>query len=122
MFDEFLDHKCNIYHLGSEKINAGYGIKATSIKRPHKEADEKDVKCHFHIRSNGLRIIQKEPYSSFGGEVKLSLPIGTDIRKNDMVEDCRDGLKYRASNPKEIHGGHHIIVTLFRDDGTEAAI
>lgn len=122
MFDEFMNHKCNIYHLEDEEVNAGYGIKATSVRKPHKEDDEKNVSCHFHIRSNGIRIIQKEPYSSLGGEVKLSLPIGTDIRKNDTVEDCRDGVKYRASTPKEIHGGHHIIVTLFRDDGTGAAI
>lgn len=122
MFEDFLDHKCNIYHLEEGRVNIGYGVEAASVKEPQKEAAEKNVCCHFHIKSNGLKIVQKEPYSSLDGDVKLSLPAGTDIRRNDVVEDCRDGVKYRAGIPKEIHGGHHIIVTLFRGEGTEAAI
>lgn len=69
-----------------------------------------------------MKVVQKEPYSAVDGEVKLSLPVGTDIRENDTVEDCRNGIRFRASVPKEIYGGHHLIVTLFREKGTGAAI
>lgn len=122
MFEEFLDHKCNIYHLEEETVNVGFGINVADIKKSGNVPDEKDVCCHFHVKSNGLRVVQKEPYSSLDGEVKLSLPPGTDIRMNDIVEDCRDGVKYRAGKPKVIHGGHHIIVEIFREEGMGATI
>lgn len=123
MFEDFLNHTCNIYHLSDEQVNIGYGVKATSVKKPQQEPAEKNVKCHFHIRTNsGMRVSQKEPYSVLTGEGKLTLPSGTDIRLNDMVEDCRNGVKYRAGLPKEIHGGHHIIVDILRTDGMEAAL
>lgn len=123
MFEDYLNDTCNIYHLVDEKVNIHYGIKATQVKTPEKEAAEKSIPCHFHIRSNGsLRISQKEPYTVLTGEEKLTLPIGTDVRMNDVIENCRNGVKYRAGLPREIHGGHHIIVTLSRDDGMEEAI
>lgn len=125
MFDDFMDHTCNIYHLSEEPVEAGYGIAASGVKKEHMEPDEVDVKCHFHVNSatgSLLRVVQKEPYSSVDGALKLSVPIGTDIRMNDIVEDCRNGLKYRVGVPKVIHGGHHIIAIITRREGVEAAI
>ena len=123
MFEDFLNHTCNIYHLSDETVNVSYGVKAASVKKPQQKPAEIGVKCHFHIRTNsGIRVSQKEPYSVLAGEGKLTLPPGTDIRLNDMVEDCRNGVKYRAGLPKEIHGGHHIIVDISRTDGAEAAL
>lgn len=123
MFDDYMNHTCNIYHLAEEDVNAGYGIHASCVKNPNKEPDEIAVPCHFHISTNGqVHIVQKEPFSAADGETKLSLPIGTDIRRNDIVQDCRDGMKYRADIPKEIHGGHHIIVMLSPLEGTRGAI
>ncbi len=123
MFEDYLNHTCNIYHIASEVVNVQYGLKVTHIKRAGKEPDEKNIPCHFHIRLNSsLRISQKEPYTVLTGEEKLTLPAGTDIRINDVIEDCRNGIKYRAGLPKEVHGGHHIIVTISRDDGAEEAL
>lgn len=122
MFEDFFNHTCNIYHLEDESTDIGYGIRATDVKKPQKKADEKEVRCHFYIRSNGVKIVQKEPYSSADGEMKLSLPVGTNIKMNDTVEDCRDGLMYRAGKPMEVHGGHHIIVMLSRMEGVKGAI
>ena len=68
-----------------------------------------------------LQIVQGEPYSSLEGQVKLSLPIGTGIRKNDIVQSRETGLRYRADVPREIRG-HHIIVTLRREGGVKGAI
>lgn len=123
MFDDFMNHKCNIYHLEDNAVNIGYGIKAESVRKPQPEAALKEVPCHFHIRMNNyLQLVQKEPYSRVDGKIKLSLPPGTDIRMNDTVEDCRDGLKYRAGKPQEVYGGHHIVVVLTREDGLKGAI
>lgn len=124
MFEDFFNHKCNIYHLEDETVNVGFGINASDVKGAGPEPGEKEIDCHFHLKNNtALRITQKEPYRSVEGEEKLSLPFGTDIRMNDIVEDCRSGLKYSAGIPKEVHGGHHIIVTLFRiEEGAKTAI
>lgn len=124
MFEDFLNHKCNIYHMGEEPVNIGYGIAASSIPKEHHDPDETEIPCHFHIKSSTetLKVVQNEPYSSVDGDVKLSLPAGTDIRMNDIIEDCGNGLRYRAGVPKEIHGGHHIIVTLQRQKGIKASI
>ena len=122
MFDDFMNHTCNIYHLENKPVNAGYGIRASDVKAEKAEPDEIAVKCHFHIKSSVVAVIQNEPYSSVEGQIKLSLPIGTDIRINDTVEDCRNGLKYRADAPKEVYGAHHIIVNLRRQEGVKSAI
>jgi hypothetical protein len=123
MFEDFLNHRCNIYHLEDESVDIGYGIKEQNVKKPSAIPSEKEVPCHFHIvKSNSVMIVQGEPFAKVVGEVKLSLPIDTDIRDNDTVEDCKNGIKYRASIPNEVHGGHHITVTLFRENGTGAAI
>lgn len=123
MFEDFFNHRCNIYHLEDRRVNIGYGIEAGNVRVPRKEADEKDIPCHFHIKANGnMRITQKEPYAKIDGDVKLSLPAGTDIRKNDVVEDCSNGIKYRAGIPREVHGGHHIVVMLTCEEGTDGAL
>lgn len=123
MFEDFFNHRCNIYHLEDRRVNIGYGIEAGNVRVPRKEADEKDIPCHFHVKANGnVRITQKEPYAKMDGDVKLSLPAGTDIRKNDVVEDCSNGIKYRAGIPREVHGWHHIVVMLASKEGVEAAL
>ena len=123
MFEDYMNHTCNIIHLEEGTVEVGYGINAEDVPRAEKEPAEKEIPCHFHLKtSNYLKVIQNEPYSSVDGEVKLSLPAGTDIRKNDIVEDCRSGLRFRAGVPKEVYGGHHIIVTVTRMEGVKAAI
>ena len=124
MFDDFMNHTCNIYHLENNPVNVGYGSLASDVKAEKSKPDEIAVKCHFHIKSSvgSVAVIQNEPYSSVEGQIKLSLPIGTNIRMNDIVEDCRNGLKYRADAPKEVYGAHHIIVNLRRQEGVKSAI
>ena len=113
MFEEFMNHRCNIYHLEGGTVDVGYGSTAAIIEQP----------CHFHTKvGDTVRIVQNEPFSSADGEIKLSLPAGVDIRKNDTVEDCDNGLKYRAGIPRAVHGNHHIIVELYREGGIKAAL
>lgn len=123
MFEDFLDHRCNIYYLVDEQITVGYGINAESVRKENDRPTLKNVACHFHVKNNNqIKVIQNEPYTSVEGDVKLTLPAGVDIRMNDTVEDIRDGLKYRAGKPSLVHNGHHIIVTLQRLEGVNAAI
>ena len=122
MFDDFFNHTCNIYHLEDETVNAGYGIQAADARVPEDGPAIEGVKCHFYIRQNSQVIVQHEPYSSIDGDVKLALPHGTDIRENDIVEDCGTGRRYRADIPKTIHNNHHIVVMLKRQEGVTSAI
>ena len=41
---------------------------------------------------------------------------------HDTVEDCETLLRYRAGIPRKIHGNHHIIVTIRREEGEPNAI
>ena len=123
MFEDFFNHTCNIYHLDDEAVSVGYGIVTGDTRIPGDSPDEENVACHFYVKqSNSLRIVQHEPYSGLDGDVKLALPYGTDIRQNDMVEDCDSGLRYRADIPKVIHNNHHITVMLKRIEGVRNAL
>lgn len=123
MFEDFMNHKCNIYHLEEESVTVGYGIKAGTVKKAGSIAAIKEQPCHFHTKvRDTVRIVQNEPFSSVEGEIKLSLPAGVDIRKNDTVEDCDNGLKYRAGIPRAVHGNHHIVVNLYREGGIKSAL
>lgn len=121
MFEDFFNHTCDIFHLVEQASTKDYGIKVAKQYVYEKEPSEKDVPCHFHIQSDTLKIVQKEPYSILSGEVKLSLPIGTDIRKNDRVQSKETGLCYYADVPRNIRE-HHIIVQVRREEGVKGAI
>lgn len=121
MFEDFFNHQCDIYHLSDSIVNAGYGIKLEKTKRETLVAGAKNVPCHFYVKSNSIKVISKEPYSSIEGEIKLSLPIGTDILKNDIIMSHETGLYYRAGLPRRIQN-HHITIILTREDGLKGAI
>lgn len=121
MFDDFLDHKCDIYHTVSADVKIGYGINAARVTECPQEPDLIDVPCHFHI-SAGLAIVQEEPYARLEGTVKLTLPFNTEIRENDFVRSKETGYIYRAEIPRGIHGNHHLIVNLRRENGIKGAV
>lgn len=120
-FIDFLDHKCDIYHVVADNEQIGYGIKAAATYGYPASPDVKGVACHFHVRSESLSVIQEDPQTSVNGSIKLSLPLETDIRINDMIISRESGLKYRAGLPRNIRG-HHISVTLKRWDNAKGAI
>jgi hypothetical protein len=125
MFDDFLDHTCNISHTEQTTTEGGYGIKARIHSRLADGSTPElvGIPCHFHSKTgNTVRVVQNEPFSSTDGEMKMSLPAGTDVRVNDIIEDCRNGLKYRAGVPSTVHGGHHIIVHLYAEGGVKTAL
>lgn len=119
MFEEFLNHRCNIYHPEKVETNVKYGIKAAQSEMCKDIPDLEDVPCHFYVNSS-LTIKQNEPFASVEGEVKLALPYGTDIRENDFIKS-RDYM-FRAGISKTVHGNHHIVVTIRREEGIKGAI
>lgn len=122
MFDDFMNHVCNIYHLREEPVRIGFGIKDSGVKMNGSTPDETMVRCHFHVKSDSARVIQNEPHRNTEGDTKLTLPSDTDIRVNDIVENIKTGIRYRAGIPKEIYGGHHLTVMLTCLDGLEDAL
>ena len=122
-WEDFLNHRCDIYHLADARGAGVFGVKAAPRLVPEKEPSEKGVRCHFHLRQHDLlRLAQNEPETSVEGEVKCSIEIGTDIRENDTVYSHEDGLRYRAGVPRTVAHDHHIVVTLYREDGVKGAI
>lgn len=122
MFEDFLNHRCDIYHLVERQPTAAYGIRPGKITEWEQEPSLTDVPCHFQVSQyDSVQIVQGEPYSRVSGETKLTLPYGTDIRMNDKVRDRKTGLAYRADVPKEVQQ-HHIIVTIRREEGVKGAI
>lgn len=127
MFEDYLRDTCDIYHLADTTMDAGYGITAQTVKDWQAEPGETGVACHFHVNNGSLQWVQRDPDTDLDGQIKLSLPYGTDIRKNDLVvsgtsESVEPGIRFRASAPRTIHGNHHIVVTLYQEDGLKGAI
>lgn len=123
MWEDFLNHKCDIYHLQTETDEVGYGIKPVERAGSYpEEADITDVACHFGVKSESVAIIQHDPYPVLTGQIKLALPAGTDIRINDKVVSKESGIAYLVKDvPRDIHG-HHISVLISRADEVENAI
>ena len=51
--------------------------------------------------------------------IKLTLPIGTDIRLNDRIVNCDTGYEYTAELPQKIQE-HHIYVYIKRTERQKA--
>ena len=118
-FEDFLDHTCDIYHIAKEGKSPGYGLAASPSFEYPEEPDIKERACHFGVKSRNVTITQTEPASMMDAKIKLTLPIGTDVRLNDKNVDCASGLEYTAEQPVNIRS-HHLIVFLKRKEGHQA--
>lgn len=122
-WEDFFNHKCTLYHTIEGTQNLGYGIKNEHSFSYPEEAEEKDtdIPCHFHVKTGTVQISQGEPLNEYYARVKLSLPIGTDIRINDRVVSRETGFSYTAELPRMVQN-HHIIVYINRDGAVKEAI
>lgn len=120
-FENFLDHKCDIYHVIKKENSPGYGLPTTTEFEYGDTPNISGQCCHFNVKSGGITIVQGEPQTEASGRVKLNLPPGTDIRLNDRVISHESGLSYRAELPRNIRG-HHIMVYVNREDGIKGAL
>ena len=125
MFDDFLNHTCDVYHLSETPGEATYGIPGaeteSSFSYPNK-ADIEGAICHFQVKSSPIQIIAGEPDTEAQGRIKITFPIDTDIRINDRITSKETGLSYIAELPRVVHGNHHLIVYARRETGIKAAI
>lgn len=119
--EDFFDHTCSIYHLEKKQTDFGYGIAPEVHQSYSQDPAITGQSCHFHVKSDGTRLVQDDPYSAIEGTIKLSLPVGVDIRLNDKVVWEDTGLCYRAGLPRRIRE-HHVTVILYRLDGHKGAI
>ena len=56
-------------------------------------------------------ITQTQPVNIMDAKIKLTLPIGADIRLNDKIVDCKTGLEYTAEQPVDVRG-HHLFAYI----------
>lgn len=114
-WEDFLDHKCTIYHMEKGTMDLGFGVTDESAFRYPDVPQETDVDvpCHFSVKSGNYSVSQEEPFNLYGARMKLSLPVGTDIRVNDKVVSGETGYSYIAEVPRNIRN-HHIIVYVHR--------
>lgn len=113
--ENFFDHKCNIYHLRYEEKSPAYNLPASPLFEYPELPDEENISCHFAVKSFSYTINQTEPANIYDAKIKLTLPIGTDIRRNDKVVELSTGLEYTAEQPRNVRG-HHLFVFVKRID------
>lgn len=111
--EDFLDHKCDIYHIIETKASPGYNLPASSNFKYPETPDIAEVPCHFGVKGQTLTIVQQQPQNDMETEIKLTLPAGTDIRTNDQIRDCATGYFYTAKVPRNIRG-HHTFAYIQR--------
>ena len=117
--ENFFDHLCNIYHVTSEDKSPGYGLKASPTFWYPKEPDEENVSCHFAVKSFSSTTVQTQPANNLDARIKLTLPIGTDIRRNDKIVELTTGLEFTAEQPRNVRN-HHLFVFIKRISEQEA--
>lgn len=109
--EALLDHTCNIYHIIEKEKSPGYGLAASPYFLYPKEPDIIGQSCHFGVRAQSVTVTQTAPANIMDAKIKLTLPIGIDIRLNDKIVDCVTGLEYTAEQPRNIRD-HHLFVYI----------
>lgn len=118
-FEDFLNHTCDIYHVKKEGKSPGYGLAASPSFDYPREPDIKEKACHFGVKSASVTVTQTAPANLMDAKIKLTLPIGTDVRLNDKIVNCENKLEYTAEQPVPIRG-HHIVVYIKKNKVQEA--
>jgi len=109
MIKDFFDHKCNIFHLKKGQASPSYGLPSSNTFEYADTPDIKELECHFGVKSANVTIIQQKPQNNMDARIKLTLPIGTDIRLNDKIIDCDTHLEYTAEQPRNIRKHHKFV-------------
>lgn len=118
-FENLLNNLCDIYHIQKGQKALGYGLPSAPTFSYREEPDISSQACHFGIRSQNITVTQTAPVNLMEARVKLVLPIGTDVRRNDKIVDCETGLEYTAEQPINVRN-HHIFVYLKKTEGQKA--
>ena len=117
--EALLNHTCDIYHIRKEGKSPGYGLAASPSFTYPEEPDIKGQTCHFGVKSASVTITQTAPANLMDAKIKLTFPIGTDVRLNDKIVDCATGLEYTAEQPVNVRG-HHLFAYIKRKEDQKA--
>lgn len=112
--EALLDHTCDIYHIQKEGKSPGYGLAASPSFDYPEEPDIEGQACHFGVSTRNISITQTAPANLMDAKIKLTLPIGTDVRLNDKIVNCETKLEYTAEQPVNVRD-HHIFVFIKRE-------
>lgn len=118
-FTGMLNHTCNIYHLTEHNQSLRYGLPTSPAFSYPQTPDIAGQPCHFGVKSQNVTIIQTASANIMDAKIKLTLPIGSDIRLNDKVVDCATGLEYTAEQPVNVRN-HHLFAYIKRLEGQKA--
>ena len=94
--ENLLNHLCDIYHIQEEQASPGYSLPSSPSFSYPEQPDISEQECHFGVRSQSVTVMQTAPANLMDAKIKLTLPIGTDVRLNDKIVDCMTGLEYTA--------------------------
>lgn len=116
MIEDHFNHSCDIYHIKAGSDSPGWGLPDSNGKYTYGSTpDIEGIQCHFGVKSASIVINQQEPRNMLDARIKLTLPIGTDIRINDKIVNCDTGLEYTAEQPINVRD-HHIFAYIKRLD------
>lgn len=115
--EAFLNHTCDIYHIKEGETSPGFGLAASPSFSYPEGPDISGQRCHFSVKSASVTITQTAPANLMDAKIKLTLPIGTDVRLNDKIVDCETGLEYTAEQPVNVRN-HHLFAYI-KKVGTE---
>ncbi len=121
-WEDFLNHKCDIYHISKQGSDIGYGLTDDESFSYPDEPDLEDINCHFMIKAGSYVIVQNEPVNNYDARIKIAFPSGTDIRVNDKIVSKETGFSYIAELPRMIKHTHHIVVYANRDGDIREAV
>lgn len=117
--ESLLNHTCDIYHIQKEGKSPGFGLASSPSFSYPTEPDIKAQPCHFGVKFHNVTITQTEPANMMDAKIKLTLPLGTDVRLNDKIVDCASGLEYTAEQPVNVRN-HHLFVYIKRKGDQKA--
>lgn len=117
--ESLLNHTCDIYHIQKEGKSPGFGLASSPSFSYPTEPDIRAQPCHFGVKFHNVTITQTEPANMMDAKIKLTLPLGTDVRLNDKIVDCASGLEYTAEQPVNVRN-HHLFVYIKRKGDQKA--
>lgn len=109
--EALLNHTCDIYHAIEGEATPGYGLPTSPSFTYPEEPDISGQTCHFGVRNAAITVTQTAPANLMDAKIKLTLPIGTDVRLNDKIVDCTTGHEYTAEQPINVRE-HHLFVYI----------
>lgn len=109
--EALLNHTCDIYHIAEGMDTPGFGLPASPMHEYPIDPDISGQICHFGVHSASISVNQTEPINIEDSRLKLTLPLGVDVRLNDKIVDCDTGIEYIAERPVNIRD-HHLYVFI----------